>query len=119
MIFSKRVLSHTNAKFLPWYYNPYSPNIGLAVISNGCSLSSTVSMNFLSVAMIAKWQRPCLHAEFSGRAAIAGRLVAMPRLVLEQPRLSLESAAVPGEGSIGADDAVTGHDDGDGISTVG
>src|ERR1700686_187315 len=43
----------------------------------------------------------------------------MLQFVIEQPRLSFESSAVTGEGTVGPDHPVTGHDDGDGVTSVG
>lgn len=40
-------------------------------------------------------------------------------LVLEEVVLSLEAAAVAGEGAVFSDDAVAGDDDGDGVAAVG
>lgn len=39
--------------------------------------------------------------------------------MLEEPGFAVESAAISGEGTIGADDAVAGDHDSDGIGTVG
>src|SRR5580704_11221292 len=41
------------------------------------------------------------------------------RLVLEQPLFAFEAAAVAGERTVSADHAMAGHDDADGIRTVG
>ena len=40
------------------------------------------------------------------------------RLMLQQPLLVREAAPEPGEGAIGADDAVTGHHNRDGVRPV-
>ena len=39
-------------------------------------------------------------------------------LVGEEPLLAVHSAAVAGEGTVGADDAMAGNDDGDGVAAV-
>ena len=39
-------------------------------------------------------------------------------LVGEQPLFAMEAAAVAGERAVGADDAMAGHDDADGIGTI-
>src|SRR5438067_10810329 len=40
-------------------------------------------------------------------------------LVFEEPALAFDAAAVAGEGAVGADDAMTGDDNSDGIGAVG
>ena len=42
-----------------------------------------------------------------------------PAFVVEEPLLAFEAAGVAGEGAVGADDAVAGDEDGDGIGGVG
>src|SRR6185312_7825667 len=63
--------------------------------------------------------QPCLlEVEWIARAhsVLAGR--AHPPLVIEQPALSLEPAAVADETSRGADQAVAGDDDREGVAAV-
>src|SRR5580692_10152737 len=59
-----------------------------------------------------------LMASFAGMLPLIRRQGKLAAFVPEQPRRARHSAAVPDELAVRADNAVTGHADGDGIGAV-